>query len=104
MFPRPPGSTRTDTRFPYPTFFRSALAGEHEDLPTFSEAKAVRLQLAGGALAGDRRVAGGRAVLEIDSGGFGADVETLVVGQVHGARQIQPLLFLVVVEIGRAHV
>src|SRR3546814_18424994 len=76
---------------------KAALAGEDDDLAAIAEAEAFRLQLARRALPADWRIARRRAFLQIDCGGFGGDFETVGVGQVDRAGEVQLLLLPVVV-------
>src|SRR3546814_12447971 len=79
---RPPGSTRTDTRFPYTTLFRSG-----DDLLALAQ----RGHGAVGGLDLDRRLAVGRADLGVDAVVDDGDL-------------VPVLLRILLEQIGRAHV
>src|SRR3546814_20436765 len=61
MRQRPPGATRTDTRFPYPTLFRAAVAQPVRARPAECGARAARASRSVARAVGVTRACGNRA-------------------------------------------
>src|SRR3546814_16063032 len=99
MPPRPPGSTRPDTRFPYTTLFRSDRAGDERFLDLLGEE----------ALAADLRQ---RAILDAVTGRLDDDDGNRLLGRQFGVRGGKAAAHLLGLgqrqrrapELGRAHV
>src|SRR3546814_12048753 len=104
MFRRPPGSTRTDTHFPYTTLFRSFMSTNHKDIGTLYLIFALIAGIIGGVISGLMRLelaAPGMQYLPEWAGSLdGAYHLWNVFITAHGLIMV----FFMVMQIGRAHV